>query len=309
MALGGAVALSYAGHSTGVLLLAWLLPLAAWWPGALRMPDLRRWTRRSAIVLLTTVAGLIAARLAGRLLGQTESNSFAFLAQHAAVHLRQPWLLPVHVWQEWLLAFAPVSVTWLAAWFRPGERGLAAATTLGLAVYLGFSFAILGGFDERGAYLLPMGFAAALLTVRALPTAVSGACVGLAATLAVVQVLRHDDHRHADVAAGIAAAVGEARPYLLLAEASDFELLFVHFPELRPVEDWWDGLDAGGFEPETVSAPGALPALEAFLRSRLDSGRPLVITAAGVAYLEHPRYTEEWRAGPMLLEFLFERFR
>jgi hypothetical protein len=304
-----ACTLAYAAHSTGVLMVAAYLPLVAAWmrtgiAGPVRGWGLVLWSCSTAAI--GTALGMFVARRIGIWAGtvEREGDNFAFFLQHAAVHVRQPDALPLCLWQEIVVGFAPLSLLWLLAFRDPRPRLVALALSAAVLVYLLFSFLILGAFDERGAYALPLAWPFAWVAVRRFGGWLRPAALGLALALAALFVVRHDD-RHLDAwAEGMFALAGERQPYLLAAAWADFELIFLHQPGAVAGTDYYDAFDAHGFPAEVLRDNAAL--LLAFLRARHAAGRELLLTDPGLEALRAP--AEPGRAGALLVEVLESGF-
>ncbi len=298
-AMGASIALSYAAHSTGILMVAILSPLAiALAPDRVRAVKLQVWA--SIVVVL----GLLAVRELAVGSGQTKnySTNAQFFWQLADRNLGKLQFLPAVIWHEWLLAFMPLSLAWIAAWFRPGLRAIGGALTLGLLAYLGAAFLLLGDTVERGAYLLPVAWPAAIATVRALPRAASLLVLAIGCMFAVQQVVAHDDHRTDAFAEGFLQVSRDQPTYLLLATPLEFEAVATHFPSI----EYWDGVQGGGLPPESM--PKALPFFGMLLGNRIAAGQQVILTEGTESYLKHPSLTRSWQAGPLILEYLREHF-
>ena len=308
LALALGTTLAYAAHSTGVLLLgAWLpfgVALARHRDPGCRLPPLVVW---GVVAIVATGAGMVAARELGVWVGVVtlRSGNLDFFLQHAAVHVRQPWLLPVNTWQELVVPFVPASILWLVAFWRPALRGLAIATVVGLLGYQAISFAILGGFEERGAYTLPMVWPLAWLTVACWSRRVVLVAAIAGAGLALGWIVQHDVEPFRDQAAAIRAIAPEPPgAYLIAAAPGDFELIYAHFPDATAAGDYYDAFDAHGFPVDLVRthAKTFLQRLE-----QLRAGRPMLMTARGLAFLETP--ADVGKAGPLVLAVLANGYR
>ena len=305
---GLACALAYAAHSTGVLMLAGFLPLAA--ALAREHEPALRWSsfiRPAVFAALTTAAGMFIARRIGIALGtvQHEGDNFAFFLQHAAVHVTQPAALPACLWNEILTAFAPMSLLWLVAFSTRSRWPVGAAVAVAIALYFLFSFLILGSFDERGAYALPLAWPFAVVAWRFLRTPFTLLVVVASALLAVGEVRSHDDRPLAARAAGMYEAAGERQPYLLAMAPEDFELLFLYQPAARAPAGFFDAFDTHGFAADVVREHA--PTLVAFLAERRASGRELLLSEVGLAAMRLP--ADDGRAGPLLVAMLETGFR
>lgn len=311
--------LAYAAHSTGVLLLGLLLPLAlvhARRAAGSPWPDRRLWWLAALVVGVTSV-GLVLARQIALWVGQsaTGTANLAFLLQHGIVHLSEPLAAPVTLWQEWIWPFLPLSLAWLPAMWIRRDRALGIAFLLGLLGYLQCAFLIVGSFCERGAYLLPLAWPAAWLTVRVFGPSRAWLLAGLALVLAVLAVGRHDARPLDAMARGWRAAVGDRPVYQLIAAPADFEFVQLHRPELfgyPPLEpiarEFWDLVDA--CEIDAALLPGLLPVLDSILAGKHHSGRWLVVSEASLRFLDElPDWIERRDTGPLLARHLRDRYR
>ncbi|MEM7201273.1 MAG: hypothetical protein AAF628_13460 [Planctomycetota bacterium] len=99
---------------------------------------------------------------------------------------------PRVIWNEWVAAFALLSLVWLAGFRRRRTRRSARALAALLPLYLLPTLLLLRGVDERGAYLLPLAYPAAWSVVGVWRRHVVAVFLLLNLTIAVVQVWRHD---------------------------------------------------------------------------------------------------------------------
>jgi hypothetical protein len=238
--LGAATGASFAAHATGALLPAPLLlaafaltrgrhaqyatvPARAWLP-------LAAVTATVHVVLVFGLPQLL--QLLGKEFNVAARESVKWIEQNSVPDWTHPATLPRTLWNEWLWAFAPVSVASLAGSCRARTRGLAFALLLGALPYLYVSQRLLAGHSEHGAYWLPLGALAAWATVWALPRAAATALVVAAAACALVEVKRHDDpERSSRLARGLRAVVSPADAILLTAGFRDVEAVLVRMPE------------------------------------------------------------------------------
>ena len=305
-----AMTVAYALHSTGALLGASYLPWA--------MSQAARGTTSPAVTPRRVLAlgagcGAIAvalALLARRIaiwngLVEDEGANARFFLVLAAHYGAQPGLLAPALWNEIVVPFLPLSLTWLAAFRRPALRGEALVVAGSAALYLALSFLLLGDTDERGAYALPLAWPFASLTWRALGLRTTCIAIAIAAGLAGWQIRDHDRDPLAAVASDLRRAVGPSEPFLLAAAPTDFELLYLHFPAARPNRDYWDAFDAKGFPADLVQSQTEV--LSAYLREQLARGRTLVLTAGGREELMQP--VDPGRAGGLVLGELERAFR
>lgn len=306
----GALTVAYALHSTGALLGASYLPWAMVQAGrgsTIPPASPRRVLALGAGCGAIAVALAVLARRIGIWNGLVEDEGanarfFLVLASH---HGSQPGLLTSALWNEIVVPFLPLSLTWLAAFRRPALRGETIVVAWSAALYLALSFLLLGDTDERGAYALPLAWPFAYLTWRALGLRTTCVAIAIAAALAASQIRGHDRDPLAAVASDLRRAAGSSEPFLLAAAPADFELLYLHFPAARPNRDYWDAFDAKGFPADLVRAQADV--LFAYLREQSAAGRMLVLTAAGREELLQP--VDPGRAGALVLGELERAFR
>jgi hypothetical protein len=204
---------------------------------------------------------------------------------------------------EWLVAFAPLSVTFLAGLARRGAVSAALVLALSLPVYLLATFVVLGGVVERGAYLLPLASLAALATVRALPAAAVALVLAAGAVFGVVRVVEHDDgHVTEAMAASVAAVAGDREVLLLIESELDLETCLVRMPERQ----FFTVDMLAGNPPEQLAAASA--GIEQALRQKLEQGVAVFLSRRAVAYLADRGSHELNLSGPELLTFFRERF-
>ncbi len=317
-ALGLACALAYAAHSTGVLLVALLVPI-----GVVGIRERgERWRAQAAIVVVTAAVGTYVASRLGVWLGHTTvaGGNFAILIEFASVAVRHPEVVGRVAWHEFAFPLMPISVLWIARWFQADGRAMTLATGFGIAVYFVFAFLILAGFDavegfdERGAYLLPLAWPLSYATVRTLGAWSGVAAALVAAMLAHVQIAEHDVAPQRQRAEALRQASGRAEPFLIVATRDDFEMLFVEFGEYRPVQagqldgDYLD-LFLASHNEDLAGGRGVAPLLPLVVRSRLDAGRVVWISRSAVEFLEAPDRVPHAELGPLFLEALRGAFR
>ncbi|MGE3877868.1 MAG: hypothetical protein AB7I19_02320 [Planctomycetota bacterium] len=309
--LGLAIAIAYALHSTGVVLWLAFVPmafLAVREAGFARQSTWRRDALLAATAGVAAVVLILLFRQAALAIGtmRDPGASFAFFLAHARVHGRQPGMLVASTWNEIVAPLLPFSITCWFAWWRPSLRLTASAILLASLAYAVLVWLMLGDFDERGAYTLPLAWPFAWLTWRAV--GVRGTLVALlaAGTLAVIGIRRHDDRHLAPVAEGMTAIAGSAPLFLLPAAPSDFELIYLHFPRLRGNLDVWDLFDAAHFPPDAIESNTGL-LVDSYLKGKLDEGRVVLISEAGWQWLAEP--TGDASAGPTLRAILERSFQ
>ena len=312
--LGLAVAVAYSVHSTGVLMLALFAPWL-WWRH-----------RRDGLIAVVAAGGAAVVGVAvvkalavwlGLSTAEASGENVDFIRAYFIGNLTKirPWSVLVTWLQEQVLPFLPVSIAALLLAFLPRwrgvrdvPRGLPTAVVCGGAVYLAFAFVILAEFNERGAYLLPWGVTAALLTAAALPVRLLAGAIALAGVTAVIQVRLHDTDPTAPVAAALDALDGDPAepPYLLPSAIPDFELIYAEYPGFEMPGDFINMLDARAMPADRV--PDASVVLVVALRDVLRRGRVVWISKATVDELADDPLRPDWKAGPMLLAVMRESF-
>lgn len=279
LALGALTALAVGLHSSAHLLaILCVLGFAAQSGRALGM---RRTLAFAALALAAHAVLSFALARAWVALGWLESGGASaklvlrgYTAREAAGALRT-------LVSEWLLPFAPLSITWVWGWrSKPELRAERCAFAAALLLYLALSFALLGGHSERGAYLLPLAIPAASLSVRSLGRAAWPACA-LALGLAIAGIRAHDQPAaHRAYAAGLRALESAPPAGLLLVERHELSACAIELPQVEEV-----------FLPEVAgAAPDALLQALLALRARVESARARgaawYLTREGRAYLE-----------------------
>ncbi|MBK8978041.1 MAG: hypothetical protein IPM29_19215 [Planctomycetes bacterium] len=300
---------AYAAHSTGFLVLAVHLPLLAWFSRAGFADSAPRSWRRlwglAALTCVATVVGMWGARHLGVLAGTVGDvrGNYAFFVQHASEQIKHPAELPRNLWQEIIQPFLPMSVLSLGLYRRGFARGLAAALGCAVLAYWGISFAILAGFEERGAYALPLAWPLALAVLLAWPRRFGWIAVAVAALLSALWIVRHDTEPFAARAEGMRALAAPGEPYPIAASPEDFSTLWGYFQGARSADDFYDAFDARAFPAETLQRFGALLVTKI---EQLRAGRILLLSEDGLHTLEQPAKPGE--AGPLVLELLRERY-
>lgn len=231
--LGASTALAYFGHASGLvlpgplLLATWHLsgrPLRTLWPLA---------TACAAVHLLLCLG--VPWLLQNH--GQTASPAGAarFMVWWGLEIVRQPTLALLVIWDEWLLAYLPVSLLWLRAFGC--ARASAWVALLALCPYLALSLALLAVYREFGAYQHAVLWLFAWLTVRYWGRPVLALAAVLALAVGIWRVVGNDDpqrvHRYL---AGLDASAQGATPLLIVAAEPDYEACFIGRPGLAFVD-------------------------------------------------------------------------
>jgi hypothetical protein len=184
-------------HGGGQLLLAVACAyLAAW---SLRKSR-RRHSLQPALRAMQLAAWVIAAHVLLFALAGRWQDGYQAKATSSVLMLSQPMSrMPVTLWYEWLLPYAPFAVLWLGSFFQASTRWLAACHALCLGGYLALTNAVLSyleplgpDFDERGAFLVGICLPTIVLAIAWLRPRGRLLAVLVAAIVAVVQVRRAD---------------------------------------------------------------------------------------------------------------------
>lgn len=183
---------------------------------------------------------------------------------------------------EWLLAFAPTAVTSLAALLVPSQRMLAAGVAFVTLVYLAASYALLYDCNEHGAYLLPLAFPLAWLSLRACGARVLALAAAAALGLAVTFVRAHDRNEPVPWLPGLLSLAREQPPAMICRDVSEQEPITRELPDAPVVRV--DSLLASADDGEAGYATfcTAFDATVAHLRA---SGRMVLITRGAHAAL------------------------
>lgn len=269
---GVAIALAYAAHSSGAFLVTGLvIPVLA--EARRRGASWGRCARAFLVAGLVAGGGSLGARLLAEWLGTLSDpgKSLEFFKVFAGAHVSKPELIPGAFWNEVIVPFLPAIVTAFAM-----ARGL---TLLGLFVaafvYGILGWLLLGDFDERGAYSLPLVFAISWVVVGRLRIGAGVALVVVAAVLSIAMIRDHD-RRPTELQAR---ALGELpgvkdAPFLLVAGFDDFALRFIEYPDLELLQDYFDLLDLALLDPSEIESQ--IPLLSQVLLMQA-KGRPIVL--------------------------------
>lgn len=296
---GLALGLAYLAHPTGALLGA-ALPVvffAARPRGrgiSLLPPALLRTGGAAALLLAAWV--VVVPPLLRSFIGATvdAGTSLQVLFEFTGGPLLAPVeLLRVFV-TEYLLPILPSSVLALAAFPRPDARPAAAWLVVAVLVYAFAAQLLLRGFSERGAYLLPLAWPAALAALHPLRHHRFLAAPGLvlAAAVAIAQVRLHDhSERVAALARGVVQVAGDARRvYWIAGHPEDVETYFVHLEHV-PLEFLGPLVGLG---PD--AADKALAELDTHLRAAWAHGYTVLISRKTLQELQ-----DATRTGKLLL--------
>lgn len=174
---------------------------------------------------------------------------------------------------EWFLAFAPMSIVCVTGIFLERTRLMSLGLAISLIPYLTVSVAMLAGYNEYGAYLLPLAFPVAWITMRCYSGHIVLVCAVLAAIASVVMVKLNDDPgRGREYADGLR-TVAEGQPMaLLIGEYVDLEARFLHLPETP----YLHLTEIAQFSREEVAA--LMPQLDGVLERWFVEGRRIFLT-------------------------------
>lgn len=297
-------ALAFCAHTSALLLPALLAP----WFVAQRLADRR--TPALGWAAASGVAHLAAVWLTLRLLQASGFPEFppaydrGRLGEMSLATLAH---LPRLLWEEWWWALLPPSLALPAALLvrRTRSRGLALACGAGAFLALCLTLLVDPPRPERGAYLLPMVFAAALLTLELAPAALVFVST---AVLGVLGVVGHDTKGagYDAFAAGFHRAVPKGDAMLWIADEDELATCLTRLPGVDYML-----LSELASQPLAVVAP-QLPALAAVVADLERRGRAVYVTERAERYLSDPaelRWGALLPSGPALVQALRTQFR
>jgi len=202
-----------------------------------------------------------------------------------------------------VVAFAPLSLAWLAAFSRRDARPVAALFSCVTVVYLTVTFLLTNGNTEHGAYLLPLVWPMAFLAASACSWAILLVAAAIGGTVAAVMVARHDD-RSANLAFadGLRATVDPREAVLVCSDGADLHAVLIELPGVRHVL-----LRVLVTLPEAVHVQ-ALAAVEARLVELLQKGKRVFLTDAAERLLASPEFGRLYPLAPRLLARLEAAF-
>jgi hypothetical protein len=211
--------------------------------------------------------------------------------------------LPEICRDEWLLAFAPISVTVFLGLLSARTRLLALAFCIGLTPYLITALRLLVGDQEQGAYLLPLAMPAAWITARLMPRPILVGLIALSALLSLQRVLQHDDPRaYRTYAQGLRQATGGRPLFLMLGDPAEVGPCLVYVPDARLMElDW-----VARLQPDIVRQ--SLPSFDSGVTSQWTDGRDVLLTAGGERFLAEA-VAGLTDGGPTLLAHIRSHYR
>ncbi len=276
---GAACGLSYLVHRTGALLP--LLPIA--------LLAARGTTAPKQLAVLTTVLlaahGLIAMAGSALLAPSQPDLAADLLLRNARASLANwPELVGVLA-REWVWAYLPLSLAFVAGWWT-GQRRLVLAVAVVAVPYAVLTFLLLA-FEtptgtpahEKGAYFLPLVWPCAWLVARALPRTALIGCVLLALGVGQLQIRWGVDlRRNVEFAAGLQEAFRDRPPLLIIGDWRDWEacLLTEPSPPCAFVTESFVGV---------ADLDSAIQVAEQRLLALLDTGQAIVITERALAML------------------------
>lgn len=268
---GVATSLAAGVHATGHFLLPMLLLCAVAVAGGRGVP----WRGLLAAVFAHAVVAVSVAfilRPGGA--PQPFVNQLAFLRDYAM----DPHSL-VNVWRvmrdEWLIALAPWVLTSLVALVRRRTRPLAIAMAISTAAYLALAYALLDEINERGAYLLPLAFPLAWLTLLACGARIAALSTAVALAVACVEVVGHDHTEPAAWLPGLVALARETPPAMICRDVTEQEPITRELPDVPVVrvDSLLASADAGD-----AGYPAFCAAFDATVEHLMSIGRTVLIT-------------------------------
>jgi len=305
--VGLATALAYLAHASAHLLPLFLLlcfdALSPRTPGTWR-----RLVHLTLIVVLVHIATVILATFVLNTLGASVSSGRALgwvRAEASRPYGDRLHLLAATFWFEILWPYLLLSVTWLFG-FR-SQRRLAWAALLILWPYFAMCVVLVPGYNEHGAYQLPLAWLLALITVRSLPRPVVITVLVCTAVLAVVQVQLHDDPEPARSYSRGVRQLAEGKPVCLIIgkDFVDYEASALH---LVDTVECIDIAKIGG--QSATQSPAALAVFDHELGARLDRGQQVILSTGAYQTLASP--IAQSVGGPLvkkLKELLDARYR
>lgn len=304
---GCATAAAYFAHATGAVLPGVLLLFALAWPAFLGRIDRKRIVATSSLLVGVHASLLIGLSAALRALGLAVDPGHAgsYLLEYAQRNAKDFHRLGTTFRVEWLVPYLPLSILWLLGLRSPCTRKMVGAFAICLTGYLLFTFFLLGDYPEYGAYLLPLAWPAALLTVSSLPRwlVCSAVIVGLSTGLHMIA--QYDvPERGEEYAAGFRHLFEEQKCLLLVGDYVDLEARFVQMPD----QPYLFILDVATLKPDAVEK--ALPQVDAHLRREMRRYERLILTAGAEQLMSASSIVTQARTGgSVLLEFLRSQYR
>lgn len=279
--VGLACGLAFLMHSSGILLPGlfgvWYLSRCAHTEQPRRLAAVLAGLGASFAAMMLAVPGI--AHVLG---GRFEWSGFFGGAADAPGGVSTLAIVPKTIWQEWLVPFLPVSVTWLLAFRRRELRREAIALVVCLVPYLAMSHLLLRGDPEFGAYLLPLALPAVWLTLAATPRWSFVVIVLAGATLGVVAIRNHDKPEIGRAYADASRQITGGKPAALLVGSVDETFAcFVALPECQPYPLYHAA------HPDPVER-GYLPSIREFVARQHEQGRQVFLTAVGRLFLDSP---------------------
>lgn len=272
--LGLACGLAYLGHASGFVLPAPLLLVAAMMHGRAGM-------LRAALACVATHAAVVT--LVPWLASHTGHAASPFGAARFLMWwrvevLERPGTIFLVLWNEWLLAYLPVSLLWLRAFVSLRRSAVLALVVL--LPYLALSIALLAVYREFGAYQHAVLWLFTWLVVRTWSPGWCLAAVLVALAVGIWKVHTSDDRAPIDAyARGLATVSASAPPLLLVGDFADFAHCFVAQPDTE-----FENLAAPRYA-DAVDAAAALAHLDARIAAHRATGGRVFLTAGAVGFI------------------------
>lgn len=305
VALGLATGLAYAVHASGMMLPALLLPTAVAL-GRQRSVPWRLLFGLAAVAGVTHVAAILAVPLLAEQLGSglSTSGQIDYMLVWVREYVRHPELLPGMLVSQWLLPYAPLSVAWIPALLRPGDRLLATLFGGVLSCYLAVTFLLGGPVSQHqpGAYMLPLAPVMAWLAVRTFDRRWTLGLIACGFALSVYGIRAHDvPERSARYVEGVRAIAGDHPALLVIGQWQEVDALFRELPG-EPF------LLLSELEVDPRDAATAATLLESYVGLLLDQGLQVLVSEGARTGLEKFGVFPEARRMLSLLDGLEARF-
>lgn len=273
--LGACTGIAAGVHSSGHFVVPLLLALTVGRrperPRAVAASVAVAWAVHAAVTLL--IARVVAAPPAGGI-----AATLDYILPTLA---RTPAAIARLLWQEWLEPFLPLSATTFLALAARRTRRAAVALLLGtvpllVLMWMGLS----ANLYERGAYLIPFAWPAAVLLVSWWPGPAAAGALALSLVLSVAQIVRHDRLvEDPALSTGVRAIAAAGPVFVVCRDVAELEQL----QRDVPAADAWPLLDltrdlASGYDAATA-------AFDRHLAAPFAAGRTVLMTDSAFALL------------------------